>query len=342
MPASPLRVAAKGLQIAALVAVVWWLVIPRLGDTADVFRLVDQVPPVMLGLGALLGLGAFAAYAQVTRTLLPDATRPRPVRTLGIVISSVAVNRTAPLGMAAGSVVTYRLLRREGVDSPDVAFAMTVQAVGSAVLLQALLWSAMLPLAPLTGFAPGVVAVGAVGVLTLSVLAAVVWALAHRPAAVAGLLGGVARRLPRGTGDRAVGFVDAANARLTRLLADRTTLVRGTVWGLANWILDAASLWVFLVAFGAEPSPLWVFVAFGVANVISMIPLSPGGLGIVETTIAATLIGVGSAAAPVFVGVAAYRLVHYWLPIPTGALAYLLLRVTSPRRAIAGVPVAAA
>lgn len=318
------------LQAIALGLVVWLLVLPRLGDTADVFRVVDDVPPGMLVVGALLGFAAFAAYAQVTSSLLPAGVRPRPRRILGIVISSLAVNRTAPLGMAAGSVVTYRLLRREGVDGSDVAFAMTVQAVGSAILLQALLWAAMVPLVPISGFAPGAVAAAAIGLVALCIVGVALWALFFRPALFARGLAGVARCLPGSGADRVGAAVDGARARWGHLARDRSRLLGGITWGLANWLFDAASLWVFLVAFGASPSPVWVLVAFAAANVISMVPISPGGLGIVETTLAATLISVGSASAPVFVGIAAYRLVHYWLPIPAGALSYLVLRLTRP------------
>jgi uncharacterized membrane protein YbhN (UPF0104 family) len=52
------------------------------------------------------------------------------------------------------------------------------------------------------------------------------------------------------------------------------------------------------------------------------VPLTPGGLGVVELVLAATLVGFGAPAAPVALAIAAYRVFNYWLPIPAAALAY--------------------
>ena len=48
--------------------------------------------------------------------------------------------------------------------------------------------------------------------------------------------------------------------------------------------------------------------------------------GIAPYASGSVLIGFGAATSPVFLGIAAYRMVHYWLPIPGGVLAYTLLR----------------
>jgi hypothetical protein len=69
-----------------------------------------------------------------------------------------------------------------------------------------------------------------------------------------------------------------------------------------------------------------LLVAYGLANVLAAIPITPGGLGVVEAALSASLIGFGVARPTVLVGVVAYRLVNFWLPIPVGALAYASLR----------------
>jgi uncharacterized protein (TIRG00374 family) len=66
-----------------------------------------------------------------------------------------------------------------------------------------------------------------------------------------------------------------------------------------------------------------VLVAYGLANVLASIPLSPGGLGVIEAVLIPTLVGFGAPRSQAAIGVVAYRLVNFWLPIPVGAVAYL-------------------
>ena len=100
------------------------------------------------------------------------------------------------------------------------------------------------------------------------------------------------------------------------------------MWAAANWLLDAASLWAFVAAYGHFTAPIDLFVAYGVANVLAAVPLTPGGLGIVEAVAATSLIGFGVPAGIAWLGVISWRLFNFWLPIPVGAGAYLSLRVS--------------
>ncbi len=77
-----------------------------------------------------------------------------------------------------------------------------------------------------------------------------------------------------------------------RVLITRPRLA-GTAagWAAANWLLDATVLWLFIAAFGHRTSVPGLLVAYGLANVLAAIPLSPGGLGVIETTLIVTLVG---------------------------------------------------
>jgi uncharacterized protein (TIRG00374 family) len=87
-----------------------------------------------------------------------------------------------------------------------------------------------------------------------------------------------------------------------------------------------AALWVFLAAFGHRTSPDALLISYGLANVLAAIPLTPGGLGVVEAALTASLVGFGATRGVAVLGVVSYRLVNFWLPIPVGAVAYLTLR----------------
>ena len=56
-----------------------------------------------------------------------------------------------------------------------------------------------------------------------------------------------------------------------------------------RWLFDAASLWVFLRAFGQTPGLRGLLVGYGLAGILALLPLTPGGLGIVEGTLVSVL-----------------------------------------------------
>jgi hypothetical protein len=67
-------------------------------------------------------------------------------------------------------------------------------------------------------------------------------------------------------------------------------------------------------------------VAYGLANILAVIPITPGGLGIIEGILIPALHGFGvplDVAAPAVLG---YRVVNFWLPIPVGGVSFLSLR----------------
>jgi hypothetical protein len=115
--------------------------------------------------------------------------------------------------------------------------------------------------------------------------------------------------------------------RLEDLVRDRDVLRRVLLWSTLNWILDAASLWVFIRAFGETLEVDAVIVAFGLANVFAVIPITPGGLGIVEGIYIPTLVGFNLRRSVAVVGVATYRIAQYFFPTLLGGLMYLSLRV---------------
>jgi hypothetical protein len=68
-------------------------------------------------------------------------------------------------------------------------------------------------------------------------------------------------------------------------------------------------------------------VAFGLANLFAALPITPGGLGIVEGIYIPTLVAFGVPAAVAVLAVPLYRLAQYWLPTVIGGFSYLSLRV---------------
>ncbi|HET9691417.1 MAG TPA: YbhN family protein [Acidimicrobiales bacterium] len=313
--------------------VVEYFVVPQIAGTRKALHQLALVDPVWLLLGVLLEAVALLSYAQLTRSVLPRDTDPGLWTVLRIQMTTLSVSHCVPGGSAAGSGLGFRLLLQAGVKGPDVGFALGTQSLGSALVLNVIFWLALVVSIPVWGFSPLYLTAALVGLVLLAVLATLVVLLTRGEAWLAGLLDRAARRVP---------FVDAAGlrrlfeqvaARLRELLAHRGRVGRAAGWAAANWLLDAGSLAVFLRAFGGH----WVnvdglLVAYGLANVLAVIPLTPGGLGVVEATLTSALVGFGSTRAIALLGVVSYRLVNFWLPIPLGGLSYVSLQHDGPDR----------
>jgi uncharacterized protein (TIRG00374 family) len=69
-----------------------------------------------------------------------------------------------------------------------------------------------------------------------------------------------------------------------------------------------------------------------VAGVIGLVPITPGGLGIVEASLSGLLILAGMNAGDALLATLAYRLASYWLPLVASPFAYGLFRWQIGRR----------
>ncbi len=336
--ATPLRRAATALL---LLLVVEYLVLPQFVGARKSWHTLSQVNVSWLLIAVALEVAALLAYAQLTRSVLPRTPGGPGFFTLfRINLSTLALSHTVPGGTAAGASLGFRLMTENGVRATDAGFTMATQGIGSAVVLNAILWLGLVATLPTRGFNPLTRTTAIAGILLVALLALLVAALTRGERRAAIAIRWISRRLPFLDERKTTRVVVRLALRLRELGRDRSLLGRAVVWAAANWLLDAASLWVFIAAFGHRMDVAGLIVAFGFANVLAVIPLTPGGLGIVEGVLTPTLVGFGAPGAIALLGVISWRLVNFWLPIPAGAAAYLSLRASSRRTDAAERPLA--
>jgi len=314
-----------GFYAVALFLVLEYLVLPQIAGARRSLDLLGKINIAYVIAGVGLEAAALASYSQLTYTVLRREGPPRS-RLLRINLSSLAVSHIMPGGTAPGTAVAYRLLTQSGVPGADAGFALAMQGVGSALVLNSILWSALLVSLFLHGYNPLYAVAAGAGVLLMGAFAAVVVALTKGRKRSIEVIGRVADKVPFVTGDRVALAVQRVADRLGQFLADRQLLARAVGWAGAFWLLDASSLFVFIAAFGKLVPPVDLLVAYGLAFVLAVIPVTPSGLGVIEGVLIPTLVGFGVPKGPAVLGVLGYRLVNFWAPIPVGGIAYLSLR----------------
>lgn len=127
--------------------------------------------------------------------------------------------------------------------------------------------------------------------------------------------------------ERAALVVRQLAERLEALITDRQLLGRVAFWATVNWVLDALALWVFIRAFGVSMGLDALFISFGIANVLAAIPITPGGLGYVDTSYVGMLGVFGVPLRTATLGVASYRFAQFFFPIILGGVLYASLRI---------------
>lgn len=87
---------------------------------------------------------------------------------------------------------------------------------------------------------------------------------------------------------------------------------------VARIALEASVLWLVLGAFDIDLTPAQTIVAFGTATLIAGLPITPGGLGLVEGGLLGALGGFGFSAETVVAPILVYRIINYWLAAGVG------------------------
>jgi len=252
-----------------------------------------------------------------------------------------AFSRIVPGGAAAGGALQYDLLRMAGLDGAQVATGLATASLIETATLTAL------PVLAVPAMMAGVPI--ARGLRTAALLGLVVFVVMVLAGALLLTMDGPLRFAARVV-QRVRNALFRHRAPMTdlpdRLITARDLIrhVLGKSWHRAilfatgNWLLDFLALMAAVAATGARPRPSLVLLAYVVAAVLGMIPITPGGLGFVEAGLAGTLVLAGVPSGQAALATLAYRLVSFWLPLPAGVVAYGLHRRRYGRgRARAGV-----
>jgi uncharacterized protein (TIRG00374 family) len=213
-----------------------------------------------------------------------------------------------------------------GVRPADTLFSATVQGAGSAVVLNVMLWAALAVSIPTRSANLLYVIAVSLGLGLFATAAFLVFAVTRGQRRLIRVVRAVTAWIPGVSPDTVENEIRTITRQMQAFGADRRRLIRATGWATANWLLDAASLWVFVAAFGHSADLVGLLIGYGLANVLAVLPVTPGGLGLIEGVLVPSLVAFGSPRGIAILGVISWRLVNFWLPIPVAALAYLSLR----------------
>jgi uncharacterized protein (TIRG00374 family) len=318
--------------LVVLVVVVWFILIPQFDQVRPALDSLSHISTPLLVLGLTLEIGSVATYSALSRATLGKSSRPNYFTMLRVDVATEGVNNAVPGGGPTSTALKYRLLTLLKTTPENAVTGTTLEIATSVLTLGGLFGIAIaLCMGSVRGnFEYAVAGIVVGGVAVLVTIAAIL--LGKSRVRTLQRVERIARRIPFLPEGASVDFVDRIADQLREYQSSKRRLVIAVGLASANWLLDAAALWVFLLAFGYTSDPRRMLVAYALASLVGLLPITPGGLGIIEGVLVPTLVGFGTPQGIAVLGVLTWRIVQYWLPMPIAVAAYLSLRAGPLRR----------
>ena len=332
------RVASAIVSLVVIVAI-FYFVIPLIADYDEVFATIRAMTTSEITSLVLIGLWNLVTYWFVIVAALPGLR----LREAAVVNqASTAVSNTLPAGGALGVGITLAMLTSWGFTIAAITRSAVVTGIWNNFVKLGMPVLALALLALEGGITPARLTAAAIGIAVLIAAVVVLWMVLKSD------------RLARAIGRFVGKIVDWFRGRFrNEPLGDwdgRAAKFRLDTVGLLEhrWLpltlatlLSHISLYlVLLVALrhvGVSQEELsWIAVlaAFSFVRLISMVPITPGGVGVVELGYAAVLtIGLDDMSkAQVVAAILVFRAITYLLPIPLGIASYVIWRFNNSWR----------
>ncbi len=319
-----------GLLIIGAAAVAY--VVPRLlAEARRSWGSTGAAVEVLVVLGLLAELASSGCFSGLSRVLLPGAVRPPYAVVLAIDVVGNGFSHVVPGGGAAAGALRFRLLARVGVPPSEAVGAAALESAISVLWLAVALVVGLVAAVPDPQTHPFLKTALVLVVVSMTTFGGLVAVLAVRPDLVVTVTGAVADRLPLVQQAGLERLVRTVLLQVRLVVGNRSRRTRAVLWGLANWSCDALALYLCVGAFGAPPSVGALLTTYALVSLIALLPLTPGGLGLVEGIAVPVLLSFGTDHDAALLGVLVWRLFAFWLPIPLAGGAYLWLRRATTR-----------
>ncbi len=323
------RVLNIGLAL-AVVGLIFGFALPAFADYGDVWD--TLIGMTWLEVTTLIALAAFNlwTYLPLLTSVLPGLEQRQA---FVVNNSSTAVSNTVPAGAAFGVGVTYSMYRSWGFSNTAIGLSVIVSGIWNTFVKLGLPIIALAFLAVAGEANTSLVGASLIGVAILAVAVAL-FAMVLKSARLAGSVGERAARIatpilriarkstPTGWGERAVEFRES----VTELVAKRWPRI--TLATVVSHLTLYAILLVALRHVGVSENDVsWaaVLAAFAFGRLITAIPVTPGGLGVIELGyVAALSVGVGDLVETrIVAAVLLFRAITFIPPILIGGFTYL-------------------
>src|SRR5438309_3154252 len=273
-------------------------------------------------------LASIGAFAALTRQLLRAGGVDIGLAELsGITLAANAIQNSLPAGPAWSTVYAYRQFRRRGADGVLVGWTLAISVLIAVATLGAIALVGLIvsedQAASLDLVRVIVTVALAIVLLVVAVRRGLVSLPGRRMAVV--IVAACQRLVHRPRGD-AQELVDNVFRRLQAVHLTKPTLAAAVGWSLANWWLDLTALALSFAAVGSKVPWRGLLLAYGAGQLAANLPVTLGGLGVVEGSLTVALVFYGGGQEATVAAVLVYRVITFWLLLAIGWATWLFVR----------------
>jgi uncharacterized protein (TIRG00374 family) len=276
---------------------------------------------------------SYLCYASLQRRLLLAGHVRVPIVPLtGISVAGSAIQNSLPGGVVFYAAYLFRQYRRFGAD--DVLSGWTLIAVNAvSFICLSLLATVGLALALGAGSSLDLVEV-ILGIVAVAGLLVIAWVERARLLPHLARLVRLSQRLTRHPDPRQAPDEIIAGwlKRMGSVSPGRTDWAWAAVMGMGNWVTDCACLTLSFMAVGAGVPWRGLLLAYGAGQLAAILPITPGGLGVVEGSLTVALVAFGGGQESTVAAVLLYRLISFWLVLPIGWTSWATLALVGRNR----------
>ena len=314
-----------GLGVAA------WFILQKKTEFIAIQHVFSDALSWKLSIGLLLELVSILCYSLTTWLLVPN--RPRyitPLWTASLTLAATALGNSLPLGAGVSAYYGYSRLERMGASKTSAGLAIgATNAVATATLgLLAVVSTLLSSGGTRTALSGTALVVLIVLVVLMGLVLYRIGPLASRAVFVVTYL----RHRFGSSSQEALRRATETRARVAAVSYSTRTLVAAVIFSMANWGWDFAALVLALTIAHAHVEPTGIVAAYCVGALAANLPITPGGLGVVEGSLAVALVAFGGREVNVLTAVLLYRLVSFWFWLPVGWTMHFLLGAHLSRR----------
>lgn len=285
------------LSFTAAVAAIYVLR-DKVPSAADLATAASRVHPGWLVAAALAETSSLGMFARQQRRLLRAfGVRMSLPYAMAVTLSRSAISISLPAGSAISAAFAFQQYRAKGASRTVAGAVMVLSGIMS--------FAGLAVLYLVGGAVSGVVSVCVVVGTTLLTGGAifVLW-----------------RRWHPSPDGRIGRLVEAAHEIAPRHWA------LALVFAVVNWFADLVCLLAVVRAFDLTLPVAAVAGTYLAVQIVRQVPLTPGGIGVIETGLLTGLVGAGASNASAAAAVLGYRVLSCWLVIPIGLVAWTVLR----------------
>ena len=327
----------------AVTILIFVLVLPQVADLSEVWAAIVS----LTWLEALSLVGAMVwnlfTYWILMVVVVPGLSL---VRAMLVTQTSTAISNVLPGGPAIGMGVSYSMYSSWGFRRPLIALALVVSGLGD-LFAKLLMPTAALVVLTLQGRSDPALVTAAIFSTAVLVSVVSLFVISLRSESSAHKIGSRVERLVS-KAVRVVGRkeIEGWGDSLVRFRRETTERLHEQWWKvLGAALLSHFSLFLVLLLtlrhLGvSEASVGWgeALAAFAFVRLLSAVPITPGGLGVIELGLSAALVVAGGEKSLVVAAVLVFRALTFLVQIPIGAVTYMVWRRSLKRRARPPVP----